>query len=574
MPPTTIAKRLHTAARRAVLHADGWVNALTGLGYSARDKTLGAKFVSDDLSDADAQEIYRGDDMAARIVDKLPNEMTRQGFSVRLGAAGGQTDEQRSTLERSVKARLDELGAIKKCNQAMKHERSGGGGAILLGVDDVRDPAMLREPLNVDRVNRLAWLTVLRRRELVAVEWYTKPSEAKYGEPSIYRIQPDTTGSELGQVEVHESRLVLFRGIEVSREQVLRNNGWGDSVLVRCNRVISQFNQSWSGAAILLADFAQAVIKIKGLAELLAANECDAVTNRAAGVDLARSIARAVIIDSEEEYERKATPITGMPEMLQQFALRLSAAAEMPVSMLMGQAPAGLNATGDSDIRFFYDNVKSAQDDKLKPALERITELVLRSKLGPTAGAEPDTWEITFPSLWQPTEVQASEIRLKQAQTDEIYIRSGVVSPEEIATSRFAGPTYSTATSIDQSARKWIEEPQATPAASGGSTGEARTVPLTPSDLATILTVNQVLSHPALGYGPKRLPSGELDPDGNLTVAEYQAKHATPIAQASAAAQGETGPGAAPPATLPQRSDSRAVRQVRTLARQLGYLKA
>ena len=52
----------------------------------------------------------------------------------------------------------------------------------------------------------------------------------------------------------------------------------------------------------------------------------------------------------------------------------------------MGQAPAGLNATGDSEIRWFYDRVAARQRRELQPALKRLVKLLFLSKRGPTKG--------------------------------------------------------------------------------------------------------------------------------------------------------------------------------------------
>jgi hypothetical protein len=59
-------------------------------------------------------------------------------------------------------------------------------------------------------------------------------------------------------------------------------------------------------------------------------------------------------------------------------------------------------------------------------------------------------------------------------------------------------------------------------------------VALTPSDVATITTVNEARA--SLG-----LPALEND-EGELTVAEYKAKHAAVVAQASAASDGSAAP--------------------------------
>lgn len=114
--------------------------------------------------------------------------------------------------------------------------------------------------------------------------------------------------------------------------------------------------------------------------------------------------------------------------------LRLSAAARIPVSLLMGQAPAGLNATGDSDIRFFYDHVK-AEQEAIKPKIERIYRILKND--------ENAECIIEFPALWQLTDKEQAELRRVEAETDRIYLQEGVLLPEEVAIKRFSKGDFS-----------------------------------------------------------------------------------------------------------------------------------
>jgi phage-related protein (TIGR01555 family) len=123
----------------------------------------------------------------------------------------------------------------------------------------------------------------------------------------------------------------------------------------------------------------------------------------------------------------------------------------------MGQAPAGLNATGDSDIRWFYDHVAASQVKELRPQLNRLVRILLRAKTGPTKGTEPESWKVVFPPLWEMTDLEKAELRNKQAQTDVAYIQAGVLDPSEVAVSRFGGEEYSTDTHLDLATRKAME---------------------------------------------------------------------------------------------------------------------
>lgn len=536
--------RRTTSARE---RADKWVNLLTAIGNSLRDKTQAATFVLENLSEAEAEDLWRGDDMGAKIVCSPVEEMFRQGYLLKIG---GEVRD-REGIERAMTSRLADLQVNPLFKMAMEYRRAYGGGAIFIGADDGQ--ADLDKPLNLEAVRSVRYLTIFRPRELIPATWYKNPALPKYGMPQTFYMVPDTettsslTRAELrGFTKIHESRFVIFRGVIVSRRHLRQNNGWGDSVFVRLLNLLAQFHQIWGGSAHLLSDFSQAVLKIKGLAELLSGNKRDKVMDRAAAIDMSRSVARAVILDSEEEWIRQPTPMAGYPDMIDRWMYRLASAVDMPASRLFGQSPAGLNATGDSDIRWYYDRTASQQDEILRPALEFLIRVLFRAKDGVTKGIEPVTWGIKFNSLWQLSAKEQAERNKLQAEADEKYYGMGL-SSEEILQSRFGGEEYSLDTKLDLEGRdamaRAIKTREAT--SEGEQDPAQRGELLTPTDIATIVTVNQALEW--LGFPPKQ------GPDGELTVSQYQAKNAPVIAAATASTSGETAPAA--PAQAPPSFD-------------------
>src|SRR5438045_3188321 len=75
-------KGVVTLLARGGERADGWMNALTGIGDLSQDKRLSSLVAGLRLTPSILEELYRSDDMAARIVEAIPNEMTRQGWEV------------------------------------------------------------------------------------------------------------------------------------------------------------------------------------------------------------------------------------------------------------------------------------------------------------------------------------------------------------------------------------------------------------------------------------------------------------------------------------------------------------
>src|SRR6187402_2542935 len=117
----------------------GWSNSQTGFGTS-RDKTTYNRYTGGYvLGDEELSVLYHGDDLAALIVDIVPDEMLREGFSVDVGDTEVNAD---------LADEFDQLGIVEKLADAIRWGRLYGGGALLLGADDGRSAAT---PLMAER---------------------------------------------------------------------------------------------------------------------------------------------------------------------------------------------------------------------------------------------------------------------------------------------------------------------------------------------------------------------------------------------------------------------------------------
>lgn len=373
-------------------------------------------------------------------------------------AAESDTEDAKAQQE-AVQARCKKLQVVSRVREALTFERAYGGAAIFLGTVDRspgRSPNVLSRPLDLRYVEELKFLTVLTPAELTPYSYQGDPLAPDYGEVKLWTITPKSKGPNPrgSLLRVHASRLILFKGIRTSRFMVEAQRGFGDSILNRVVTHIRNFSTGFDAAAVLVHDFAQAVFKMKGLVETLQADDEGLIQKRAAAMDYVRSTLRAMVIDSDEEFERKQTPVTGLPDLLDRLANRLAAATGMPVTMLMGQAPAGLNATGQADRDWYNENVSVLQGESALPAIERIVDVELHATSGATSGKAPEGWSVSFPPLEEPTEEEKAKTRLAVAQADQIYINTGVLHPEEVAASRFAGEEYSMETKLDTEVRE------------------------------------------------------------------------------------------------------------------------
>ncbi len=439
---------------------DNWQNLLTGLGVATRDKLESTTIEAGvPLSEVQLEILYRDDDMAARICDTVPEEMLRKGFEVQIDSGEEATEikpEDINTAQSDIKTKCDGLGIQTKFIEAMVWARLFGGSVIVIGANDGASRETMKEPLNEARISEIESLNVIDRRYVAVASWYDDPIQSKYGEPKTYYIQ-NAVGSmgAVDQLEIHETRIIPFHGTRSTIQRKQELDGWSDSVLQRVHKVLRNFNVGWQGCAHLFTDASQAVYKMKDLIKTMSSNNPDTIMRRMRVLDMNRSVARAIAIDSDgEEFERQKYDFGNIDSVLQMFILRLSAAARMPATILMGQSPAGMDATGDSDFRWFYDTIATARENDLKPKLRRVVELIMVSSEGPTKGKKPDNWSIQFPSLWQMTPKEESEVRKNTADTDDIYINQGVVLPEEVTLSRFGPHGYSPETTVDLDLRR------------------------------------------------------------------------------------------------------------------------
>lgn len=414
----------------AATRSDAWENEITGFG-TTQDKTTYTSYGGSVLlGDQQVSNLYHGDDLAARMVDIVPDEMLREGFSVDTGDAA-----QNAALADA----LEDLGVRGQLANGIRWGRLYGGAALLMGADDGRPAAM---PLVPERAKSVRYLYELDRRYLWPQTYYREPGHKKLGRPETYLVSP--TGQTMGSYAVvHETRLLIFGGATTGlREQEL-NQAWDHSVLQRAFDALRGFNTGFKAAEILLTDGNQAVLKVRNLEKMIGAGGEELARRRMMLVDMYRSVMRALVVDAgtkdvpSEDFIRHSVSYSGIPEMLDRFMLRLSAAVQIPVTILMGQSPAGMNATGESDFRWFYNRIRSQQTLELAPVIRRLVRVMLA-----TAGGEARQINVTFPPLWsEPPEKEAAR-RLQNATADVAYVNAGILTPEEVALSRFGQGKY------------------------------------------------------------------------------------------------------------------------------------
>lgn len=412
-----------------VARSDGWKNTLTGLGVYAKDRRLTATpDVAINLTENQLSDLYDGDALAKKIVQKPVKAMLRDGWVTK-----DVDDKQLESLQEQHK-RLKTKSVLR---EALYWEALYGSSLLLFGTDDGQED--LTRPLNVETVKEVRYLKDIPGPQFTILSWGSKHSTVPIGDPEIFQISP-ADGSQ-APYAVHASRAHFFKGDSISSTKRAERRGKGLSSLVPVYSVLRDFAASYDGAFSLATDFSQVVYKIGALREAIAQDRSDVIKERLRLMDMTRSIIGGVFMDADgnESFERNSTNVTGLPDLLQCFDLLLSAVTDIPVTVLFGTSAKGLSATGEGDDKNWHYRLAEDQAEKAVPALEALTSMLLPGASG---------WSIAFPPFEKLSDKDLAATHYTQAQADQINISNGIYTPEEARTSRFGGESYSTETTL------------------------------------------------------------------------------------------------------------------------------
>ena len=386
---------------------DRLANLVSAMG-TQKDKATHSRHYLRELTQPELLNMYRGDWISRKVVDIPAFDMIREGRDWKADKADIEK------LEKEERR----LQIWPKLAKALQLARLYGGSALILG-DGADRPST---PLDPERIAQggLKFVHVASRYDIRASGQIDKdPMSPGWGEPLGYEM----TGTR-GGVTIHPSRVIPFLGAGLP--DLNFSDGWGDSVLQAVDEAIE--NAGLAGAAIaqLLQEAKVDVFKLKDfMANVGDEAYRNKVLTRLSLANQGKSISNALVMDAEEEWEQKQISFAQLPEVLQLFLQIAAGAADIPVTRLLGQSPSGMNSTGESDVRNYYDRLASEQNVFLRPRVEKLDEVLIRSGLG----ARPEEVHFAFSPLWQLGEKEQADIFKTKADGARTLAGNGGASP-------------------------------------------------------------------------------------------------------------------------------------------------
>lgn len=416
---TTIEKpRVRVPARST----DSFANfqARLGVGQGASNLSGGSTYTFNPISRNRVllENMYRGSWLVGQAVDIVAEDMTRAGIEI--------TTSLPPDDKAAINSGLERLCIWQAINDTIKWSRLYGGCIAVVMIDGQN----VSTPLKLDTVakGQFKGLMVLDR-------WLVTPSlddlitdfGPDYGYPKYYTVVADAPG--LRAQKIHHSRCIRLDGVTLPYWQRMAENGWGMSVVERLYDRLVAFDSTTQGAAQLVYRAHLRTYSVDGLRDIIGAGgpAYEGLLKQIEMIRLFQSIEGMTLMDMKDKFEAHSYSFSGLSDVLLQFGQQLSGALQIPLVRLFGQSPAGLNATGDSDIRTYYDMIQSQQESRLRRGLGMVLDLLCRSELG---SEPPKGSNFTFTPLWQMTPVEKATVG--QAITTAVTqaVDSGLITPQ------------------------------------------------------------------------------------------------------------------------------------------------
>lgn len=399
---------------------DGFANFTARMGMGA-DNVFSAGGYTQNLITRNRvvlENIYRGSWIGGKVIDDYADDMTRAGIDI------DSPDDPEAV--KKLQREFSRLAIWQSLADGIRWGRLYGGAIAVLQIDG-QDTA---QPLRIDTVGKGAFkgLAVFDRWQLEPDLTRVIQSGPQIGLPEYYRIVTGWSGNAAAahSKPIHHTRIIRFCGITLPYWQAQQEQFWGESVIERLYDRLVGYDTATLGTANLIQRAHLRQVGVKNLRDILAAGG-KAEENLIRQFDYIRQLQTSeglTLLDADDEMTYNSYTFSGLPDVLIQFGQQVSGACGIPLVRLFGQSPAGMSATGESDIRNYYDTIKSRQEADLREGVDRILSVMYQSLF---SQSRPDTLDFDFTPLWQLSYTEKATIAKTGAEAISVAMDSGII---------------------------------------------------------------------------------------------------------------------------------------------------
>lgn len=401
---------------------DSFANFESRVGFGTDNQSSSSGYQFDFISRNRVQleAMYRSSWIVGQAVDVVAEDMTRAGID-------HEGDADPGDLAR-IDREFERMQLWDRLCDTVKWSRLYGGAIAVMLIDGQK----MDTPLRMDTVSRSQFKGLL-----VLDRWLVQPTLQNlvqemgpdFGMPEFYDVVADSMA--LKRQRIHHSRVLRLDGVDLPYWQRISENLWGQSVIERLFDRLIAFDSTTAGAAQLVYKAHLRTYAVDNLREIIGMGG-PALEGLLKQIDMIRRFQTnegMTLMDAKDKFETHQYTFSGLSDVLLQFGQQLSGALQIPLVRLFGQSPAGLNSTGESDLKTYYDHIKQQQERRLSSPLTRLMGVMFRSVLGVPM---PDDYNFSFNHLLQLSEVERADVAAKVTTTVLEAYDAGVI-PQRVA---------------------------------------------------------------------------------------------------------------------------------------------
>lgn len=228
--------------------------------------------------------------------------------------------------------------------------------------------------------------------------------------------------------EIHSSRFLYFTSGMLPLLLRPSYNFFGIPKAQVALDYVATFTESREAAARLLKKFSLTALKTD-MEAFLSGGPAGNIERRIQYFVQTRSNDGVLAVDKEkEDIVKLETPLSGVTDIVRQGLELLAAIFRIPAVKYLGISPGGFNATGESDMRSFWDYAQGQQERQFDSPLARALKVLTLNRYGKLIPSLVANWT----PLGDDDEEKKANQRRTEAERDAIYLDRQVISQDEV----------------------------------------------------------------------------------------------------------------------------------------------
>jgi phage-related protein (TIGR01555 family) len=350
-------------------------------------------------------------------VETVAKEMTRKWLTLKSKGSGDKTKRIEELTEDFEQYKIQAI-----FRKAMEHDGFFGLGHVFMdfsGETGADHGIPLEIDANTIPKGSLRGFTNVEPMWTTPLVWNsTDPTAPNFYKPDSWMV--------LGR-PTHQTRMLRFVSREVPDILKPAYNFGGISLSQLIDPYVARWLRTVNGVNQLINNFS--ILNLRAdLSSVLSGGPSTELTKRMQFFTVTRDNQGFFMSDKEnEELTQLAVPLSGLSELQAQAQEHMAAPTHLPLVVLTGITPSGLNASSEEEIEVFHDWNHAMQEAVFTDNIEKVLHIFQLNRYGDI----DDDIVAEFVPLKELVGEAAARVRKMASEAGVAYIQEGVISAEE-----------------------------------------------------------------------------------------------------------------------------------------------